>query len=190
MEQIYSIRKDTHKYTLQDVKKEVDEILHLLAQAGYPEVLKQTYKIELSSRRKNNFGKCAQERGSTNFTLSFNSNYIKYASPEHVHETILHECIHSVPGCMNHGAKWKAIGEYMSTHYQFTTPTRLTHDENYNKNYLRAKTNYYTYKYAIVCDSCGKTWRYKRKSRIIDSAPKGTCTCPYCSGHKFTVKTL
>ena len=34
-----------------------------------------------------------------------------------LYETILHELLHTLPGCMNHGSKWTKYADFVSGHY-------------------------------------------------------------------------
>jgi len=190
MEQILTLRTNTSTYTLADVLDEVHECARLVAALGYPELLRNHYTVEFSTRRVKNYGTC-QKIGNGEYKIVINKHYLELASPENVHNTIVHEVIHSVTGCMNHKEKWKAVAGKVNTAYKFTTISRLGHDDAYYDGYVaQHKRSKLPYKYRVTCSSCNHSWRYKRKSNVVESAPRGTCTCPYCKSHKFTVEEI
>jgi len=190
MEQVLTLRTNTSTYTLTDVLDEVHECARLVAALGYPELLRNHYVVEFSTRRVKNFGSC-QKVANGEYKIILNKYYVELASPEHVHNTIVHEVIHSVTGCMNHQYKWKYVARQVNAKYQFTPIERLGHDENYYNNYSRAKSQTrYPYKYRVICEGCDTSWKYKKKSHIVQVAPLGRCTCPHCKSKKFRVETI
>jgi len=190
MQQILTIRTDTSTYTIQDVKREIEECVSLLAEIGYLDVTKNHYEVDFSTRRVKNFGTC-QKIGIEQFKIILNKHYVELASPENVHNTIMHEVIHSVPGCMNHKAPWQAVASKVNRNYNFTKLERLGHDDNYYKTYItNHRRGCLDYKYEVVCDYCEASWKYKKMSKVVQYAPEGKCTCPHCRRKSFTVYTI
>lgn len=49
------------------------------------------------------------------------------------------------------------------------------------------------YRYCLRCLACGSSWRYKRRTRLLDLILRGGsrhCTCPCCGAHRFAVESL
>lgn len=185
MEQKMSLRKDTATYTLKDIKEEVKEDVELLAALGYKEALLNFYSCESNARAVRRLGRCTKV-APQQYIITINSNYLKMAKPESVHNTIMHEVIHSLPGCMNHGAKWQNIARRVSAQYEFGSITRthdLGTDPEYNK-YLASK-----YRYTIECTQCHSKWNFMRRTKTFDACNHGRATCS-CGGKKFICTEL
>lgn len=86
--------------------------------------------------------------------------------------TIMHEILHTVEDCQNHGDKWKAMADKVNRTYGYNVkrctsseekgiePVKITH----NKNYV------------ITCQKCGVTVIRHRMSDFVKY--------PYCYSHK------
>lgn len=77
-------------------------------------------------------------------------------------ETIIHELIHTIPGCMNHGSYFKHFCSLVNNNYpnRYVIKTR-TNSEDYGV----AIENKPKFKYEIVCTHCGKKYYYARKPK-------------------------
>lgn len=185
MEQNYSIRKDTKNYTLADIQAEIEEDVQLLLLIGYNSVLTNIYTCTLNSRAKRRLGRCTRI-GENRYEISINSEYLKMASPESVHNTIMHEVIHSIKGCMNHGPKWKKAAEDVNENYKFTEISRvanLKEDKEY-QNHIQSK-----YKYTIECQKCHTKWNYFRKTKTYNACKSGRAHCS-CGSRNFICREL
>lgn len=79
-------------------------------------------------------------------------------------ETIIHEILHSCPGCMRHTGLWKRYAEVMNQVYGYHIKRVVTGAEMGVENY-QAKTEQ-AYKYVFTCENCGATIYRKRDSRF------------------------
>ena len=185
MKQKYSIRKDTKNYTLVDIQAEINEDVLLLSQIGYTDVTHNTYDCEINSRAVRRLGRCTRLAPNW-YSISINSEYLKRAEPESIHNTIMHEVIHSVSGCMNHGAKWKKVADEVNANYQFTPISRthnLKEDKDYD-NYIKGR-----YKYAIECTQCHSKWNFFRKTKTYNACKSGRAHCS-CGSRSFICTEL
>lgn len=82
--------------------------------------------------------------------------------------TIIHELLHSVEGCMNHGAKWKALAEKVNAAYGYNIKRTSTADEKgvLEESIMKEGIN----KYRIICLKCGKC-TYRTRACIITKHP-------------------
>lgn len=83
--------------------------------------------------------------------------------------TLLHELLHTCPGCMNHGPNWKYYAERVRKIYGYDIKRTSDNDEKEvttgNLNYKRRE-----YKYFIYCEKCGKLMaRRKRACHLTDN---------------------
>lgn len=86
--------------------------------------------------------------------------------------TIMHEILHTVDDCFNHGNKWKTMADKVNRAYGYNIKRCTSSEEkglesvkiNYNKNYV------------ITCEKCGATVIKHRMSNFVKY--------PYCYSHK------
>lgn len=180
MKQKLTLRLDTNTYTILDIRKEIEEDVKLLSALGYTEALTNTYDVKLSNRSKKMFG-CCKSYNDNFYGITINENYLRTAKPENIHELIMHEVIHSLNGCMNHGYAWKSVAAKVNRVYNFKTIERLATSQEYDDNYLNSQ-----YKHRITCDGCHKTWGWLNYSSKVRACIKGKCTCKRCGSKSFT----
>lgn len=100
------------------------------------------------------------------------SKYHLSNSLESVYQTIVHEVLHTVDGCMNHGTKWKVMANRMNKKYGYSI-SRLGTAKSGVK--LDAPPKKVVYKYIIVCQNCGHTYKRQRKSKLTDNLNRYRC---------------
>lgn len=130
------------------------------------------------TRATQTFGNC--QKNEKDFTISLSKYFIDNDSHE-VMETLLHEVLHTINGCMNHGAQWKAAASLVNEAFSYNITRLSSHEMVLLKDNTSAPHN----KYAIVCESCGATEYRQRKCKIVTS-PK-TFSCP-CGGKLVVVE--
>ena len=184
--QTLSLRTDTKRYTLEDIYKEVMEDFALLVSLGATDLLEKEVCVAWGKKVKA-FGTCKrvgrQVNGKILYEIKINREYIGVGDAKEVHNTIMHECIHCVEGCMNHGAKWKAIAKKVNDNFDFSPIKRTGYDEAYNA-VMQTK-----YKYEAVCQKCNTTFHWMRKSRIYISCSEGRARCG-CGGKQFVCRSI
>lgn len=176
---------NTANYTIIDLQQEMTECINILLNMGY-EVHIPTH-FEINDKLLKSLGRCCRRRGV--YHLEANPTFLKVASSQHVHDMIMHECIHCVEGCFNHGAKWKSIAAKVMKKYPQYSITRCTDDEEYNKAYEDSSQ----YKFEIICEGCGKSnGKYKNCSKSIKSisAHEDRYRCGHCGSKKLVVINL
>ena len=133
-------------------------------------------KISYGRKNMRCWGKC-ETYDERSFEIKINPVLGDERNPVHeLEETLLHELIHTVKGCFNHGERFKMIGRKFDN-YGFHV-SRLS-----SKNLKVDVEN--RYKYTLTCE-CGHSWNYKRAGRVVKEHKN--CTCPYCdSKGKFTL---
>lgn len=97
--------------------------------------------------------------------------------------TIIHELLHTCPGCMNHGKQWKTWAEKVRKTYGYNIKRTSDNDE---KEVTTGNLNYNAreYKYFVYCKKCGKMIaKRKRKSDLIDNI--GRYTHSNCGGKLY-----
>lgn len=117
-------------------------------------------KIEsftVNTRAKRRWGQTRKKDGK--YYININAELLnENASENGLIETIMHELLHCVDGCMNHGKKWQELAEIASDCYNVDI-TRCSNDEKklgveYANEY-RTKMSQDKKLYKIKCSECG-----------------------------------
>lgn len=79
----------------------------------------QITDFSTNERTRGWWGRCHKESGST-FKIEICARLLCSDIPVHSLRTVLvHEILHTVPGCFNHGKKWHDLGQRMDTAYHY-----------------------------------------------------------------------
>ena len=85
--------------------------------------------------------------------------------------SIIHELIHTIPGCWDHKCKFQLLCSLVNTKYPQYNLQTSTSTEDVGL-VIEEKTPRYT----VVCKHCGKEYKYWRKPRYsLDSYSCGNC---------------
>ena len=144
---------------LQDVLRQAKEI-------GIPVSDKIDPTVILNTRAKKRYGRCILQNGT--YTIEI-SAYLVDAGLRTIHEVVVHEVLHTCPGCMNHGPLWKQYASMMTKRYGYTVERT-------------AKTPLITEKpaearYILQCSNCGIQIRRMKKSSVVEHPERYRCTC-------------
>lgn len=180
-------RTDTTTYTEVDIFREIKDITQTLKDLKIADITNQYYLVEFNNRKNSRvLGMCTYIGtldGIPRYKITINKAYLQNSDPQSVHDTIVHEVLHSIPGCMNHGKKWSYYArQFMTALPQFNI-SRCTNNEGFN-NYLK-KAMETQAKYTIICKKCGARFYKTRKSQWMDYLMRGGKCCAYhknCGG--------
>lgn len=176
---------NTSEYTVVDLKQEMEECINILLNLGYEVHI--PVGIDINNRLSRSLGRCIRKRGV--YRIEANLTFLKIAAPQNVHNMIMHECIHCVEGCFNHGAKWKSVAAKVMNLYPQYNISRCT----YNKNYNEVRMEFSLYKYEIICENCGISGgRYKNANKVVKSIMnhEGRYLCGKCTSKNLIIKNL
>lgn len=168
-------RTDTATYTEVDIFREIKDIIQTLKDLKIADITNQYYLVEFNNRKNSRvLGMCTYIGtldGIPRYKITINKAYLQNSDPQSVHDTIVHEVLHSIPGCMNHGEKWSYYArQFMTALPQFNI-SRCTNNEGF-KNYLK-KAMETQAKYTIICKKCGARFYKTRKSQWMDYLMRG-----------------
>ena len=96
---------------------------------------------------------------------------------------MIHELIHTIPRCWNHGAVFKKIANLVNRYYpEFDVQTGTEGSAFGIAEEVRP------YKYIVRCENCGSESKYYRKPKIWQYLNKKNSpyTCCKCGRSKFT----
>ena len=102
-----------------------------------------------------------------------------------IEKTMVHELIHTIPGCNNHGPNFKRYAGLINRHYpKYNVSTYYTPDSDETENIADTKKP----KYVVICETCGTKTYFYRKCKTLDIISR--CTCKKCKTSNFKVEKL
>ncbi len=99
--------------------------------------------------------------------------------------TMIHEVLHCYRKHRDHTGDWKKYAELINREYPIYNITRCT-----SPAAMGIVDN--SFKYAVVCQNCGITYKYRKRGkaiRYIELCP-GSCNCGRCKSNNLKVEVL
>ena len=133
--------------------------------------------LGVNGRALSRWGKCTKEVSAVTvthrYTIEVSKRLATHDTLPGLKETIYHELLHTVEGCMNHGQKWKSYAKrvYRMLGVEITTKSSAA-SKGITDEQLEA-----TFKYAVQCQSCGNTVRKNRMANVIKYPDWFLCKC-------------
>lgn len=110
--------------TNKELKSCLFEAIKNVKSLGYPVGL--ITDITIHPRYKRAWGKCYRKGNA--FRIGLGTNLLRTTDLA-IRDTIYHEVLHTVPGCFNHGTKWKMVAEQCDAKFG-TRIKRVTSEED------------------------------------------------------------
>ena len=137
--------------------------------------------ISLAKRNAKRYGCCKQEVADKNFSYKIRKNgriiekcerfkkhhieiskWVMELDDDIIKNTILHEIIHCFPRCNNHGKVFKAYANYINESLGYNISRLGNKEEDYKNSNIEYIDNSNIYRYAIICQNCGKIYYRQR----------------------------
>lgn len=152
-------------------QKELDQELAALWKElrglGVPVSKKLDPHVRINTRAKRRLGCCVYSPGQCAVEVSARI----LEDPELLRLTLVHELLHTCPGCRNHGPQWKSwariAGQALGLDVQRTVPLEDSPGP------LRQES----VKYVLQCQSCGALIPRKRMSKAVKAPWRYRCSC-------------
>lgn len=135
------------------------------------------------------YGRCRQNKvyqgNPYKFQISI-SVYHLADSERAIRNTLIHELLHTCPGCLNHGPKWKAYAALVQKQLGYHI-IRAGGDKDKDSAIEQArqqKRERYQTQYFLICEKCGQTFVRYRKSNLVLHPEKYRCKCGGKIKHK------
>ncbi len=143
-----------------------------LRSIGIP-VSTQIDDVIINTRAKSRLGACKlmkTSQGKKSFTIEISSETLK-CSVDKITEVVIHELLHTCPGCFNHGKKWKSYGEkvYEKLGYRITRVTK------YEELGLAKPVKKQETVYTVKCKGCGQIYTRKRMCPLVKNPENYKC---------------
>ena len=137
-------------------------------------------KWEINTRAKRRWGQC-RRLPNGNYEISISSRLLAdNVADDGVKNTIIHELLHSVKGCMNHKTEWKYQAEKVNRAYGYNIK-RCSNSEEKGVESLEVSPK--EIKHKFVCKDCGKVYTRTRESNFTKNWKN--YRCGVCNG-EFT----
>ena len=133
--------------------------------------------IKVNTRAQKRWGRC--KRVPTPYGISYeieisSSLLSDDLDDEPAENTMIHELLHSVDGCMNHGAKWKSLADKVKKKYGYDIKRCTSAEEKGVDTSVKAK-------HKIVCTKCGHVGYRMRESKVTKHPE--WFACGVCGGN-------
>lgn len=139
------------------LKKELEVCKQMAAESNIK--IGKIIDIKINTRAKKRWGLCSHSLNG--FTIEISSSLLQdNVSREALMNTLMHEVLHTVDGCMNHGKQWKYYAGIINLKYGLNIKASTTAAEK------KIEDND-SYNYIIACPKCGYQWKYIRMSQCV-----------------------
>ncbi|MBR3785121.1 MAG: SprT-like domain-containing protein [Firmicutes bacterium] len=114
------------------------------------------------------------------------SEYHLQSSERAIRNTLIHELLHTCPGCLNHGPKWRAYADQVRQQlgYNIIASGGDKDKASAMEAARQAKRAGYQTKYLLVCTRCGQEITRFRRSNLVLHPEKYRCKCGGKIKHK------
>ena len=128
----------------------------------YGKILEVTPNTRAGSR----WGQC--RKTPAGYSININADLLREANDERgLMNTLLHELLHTCPGCMNHGKIWKGYAEQVRLAYGYDVKRCSSAEEKgVTEKTVGRKEDY---KYFCRCEKCGYVFKYKRMCKTVEN---------------------
>lgn len=145
------------------------------------------YNVTVNNRFKRTWGRCVMESrygGVKHYSIYVNPILLDDRnSDKGLEETLLHELIHTVDGCWNHGKKFQRLARQINNIYNYNIKTRSSEndkgisEECQSEIRERREKQRMNYKYAVTCKKCGNQYKYKNLTNVVKYPWMYRCKC-------------
>ncbi len=155
--------------------------------------------IGLAKRKTKRYGCCKNENpdkttsyreNRKTYYRVFNTHHIEISSwlmdlnDEIIKNTIIHELIHCLPDCNNHGKTFKNYAKFINSKLGYNISRVGNKKEDYEKSnvdYSDSEKEENSFKYKVECTSCGYSFYRKRLQRGFARKYRcGKCMGRFC----------
>lgn len=120
-------------------------------------------EIRINTRSKKRYG-CCKKISKENYLIEV-SEWVMDLNEEIIKNTIMHEIIHCLPRCNNHGEIFKKYAELINEKLGYDISRTGNKEKDFIKSNLEYIENHVNYKYQIICENCKQTFFRQRIKR-------------------------
>lgn len=174
------------KVTKNEINKALDNAYTLL-ESIIPDFKKPVFTEITIGRSRTNWATIGKEKyGKWKLRVSnlFEQIPNEDVAIHRLNETIIHEVIHTLPNCFNHGSEFKRMANKFNRNYPSYNIKRCSESMETYGIVIDTES---PYRYKLTC-SCGKEFFYKRRRWWFDSLTSVKCT--KCGGKDFKLTRI
>lgn len=127
--------------------------------------------INPNTRAKKRWGICRYNPAGS--VIEVNALLLEDGNEEALKTTLLHELIHTCAGCQNHGALWSMYADQINCIYDLNISATASQEMMGVDLQIKEEP----YRYAAICQSCGRKYFYKRMGKVIQHPSQYHCSC-------------
>lgn len=147
---------------MKDLDKLVSECKKELDAIGIPYGAVRSWSV--NTRAKSRWGQCMTvSKGLYDISISYRLLQDD-ADDTAAKDTIIHELLHTAPGCNGHQGRWKMYADMVNKAYPQYNIKRVSSEEEMG---LKKEQRDIRNNYKIVCTGCGSSFYRQRAGRII-----------------------
>lgn len=159
---------------MRDLNKVAKQCMEELASINIGDGFENVLEIKVNTRAKKRWGQCRRVRGF--YYININADLLDESTDlSGLKSTIIHELLHTLPGCLNHGATWNSYASKVNRELGYNIK-RCSSDEEkgLSAEMIKKRTNdelvrkVSSIKYIVVCNSCGNKNFYQKRAKVID----------------------
>lgn len=148
------------------------------------DVLKnRNIEIKINTRSKKRYG-CCKKLSKDNFIIEI-SEWVMDLNEDIIKNTIIHELIHCLPRCNNHGENFKEYAKSINDNLGYNITRVGNKEKDFNKSNLEYKEKEIKYNYKIICENCNYSFFRQRVRKNFTKKYR----CGKCGG-KFEIIKL
>lgn len=156
-----------------------EEVITDMRAKGYPISSNIKKNLKFNGRLSSTWARC--HRSMNQFTIEVSAKLITKGTKEDgFREVIIHELLHTIAGCFNHGPLFKSYDTRVNRDYG----VRVARTTSSTK--LFEETAVVSSKYIIKCTCCGTVWHKDRVSNVVRYPER--YSCGKCRGKLVRVK--
>lgn len=134
--------------------------------------------VSVNTRAHSRFGKTRKKMGV--YSINVNVDLLDERNPvSALHNTIIHELLHTCPNCMNHGEPWKRWALKVNCKYGMNIKRTSSVQEIGLEVFTKKKANW-----IVTCNRCRHEYIYQRAGKVVQHPERFKCVC----GGALTVK--
>ena len=157
---------------MKDLKKLAQQCIQELGAVGI--CCGNVKQLAVNYRAKKRWGVCKKQSDGS-FIIEIAEVLLQdHVSDIAVKNTLIHELLHTCPGCFSHTGKWKQYADHVNRMLPQYTIKRVTAAEEKGVT-LRKKEP--VYRYILVCSSCNQYYKRQRISPVIEHPERYRCSC-------------
>lgn len=125
-------------------------------------------EVMVNSRARRRLGCCRKAGG--HFFIEVSSSLL--CEEARLRQTLVHELLHTCPGCQNHGERWKTYASVVNAAWGMEISRLAPPNEN-----EPARLRHDTVKYILICERCGKQFPRTRLCPLVRHPERYRCSC-------------